>query len=127
MAIVIVVGILFVLYYEFLLRRKVPQAEIERIQEAWRRIIRERDMRHAILEADKLLDHALFLKGYRGNLGVKLKKAQRLFGGDINRVWSAHKVRNNIAHQIGFQVDEKGYRSAMLAFRDALRKLKIFE
>lgn len=107
-------------------RKGISEKDIQEVQAMWKSIIRERDMRHAILEADKLLDHALQLKGYRGNLGTKLKKANRLFGGNINRVWAAHKVRNNIAHQMNFEVDEKVYRSSMLAFKEAFRDLGIF-
>jgi hypothetical protein len=115
----------YVVYRRF--SRRLSERSIAEVQVAWKRIIREKDLRHGILEADKLLDHALYLKGYRGNLGAKLKKAHRLFGKDINRVWSAHKVRNNIAHQINFQVDEGTYRASMLAFRDAFKALKFFD
>ena len=78
-----------------------------------------------VLDADKLLDHVLYLLGYRGNLGAKLKKAAPLFS-NVNKVWGAHKVRNNIAHQINFQVNEKMYKDAMLSFKQAFKDLKIF-
>jgi hypothetical protein len=119
---VLIVG--YVVYRRF--KRKVSEKDIQEIQAAWKVLIREKDMRHAILEADKLLDHALSLLGYRGNMGTKLKKANRLFGSDINRVWAAHKIRNNIAHQMNYQVDENTYRTSMLAFKEAFRDLKIF-
>ena len=77
------------------------------------------------MDADKLLDHALYLMGYRGNLGAKLKKAASRFK-HINKIWAAHKIRNNIAHQINYQVDKTAYRNAMLAFKQAFKDLKIF-
>jgi hypothetical protein len=124
---VIVAGLAIVVYDVYRrFRRKVSEGKILEIQRAWKEIIREKDMGHAILEADKLLDHALNLMGYRGNLGTKLKKSHRLFGKNINRVWAAHKVRNNIAHQMNYKVDEQTYRSSMLAFKEAFRDLKIF-
>ena len=126
-ALFILVDVLFVgyvIYRRF--RKKVSEAKILEIQSSWKEIIREKDMSHAILEADKLLDHALQLMGYRWNLGSKLKRAHRLFGKNINRVWAAHKVRNNIAHQMNYKVDEHTYRSSMLAFKEAFRDLKIF-
>ncbi len=107
------------------MRRKVSQKEKQKIQKNWKEIIRQKDMKHAIMDADKLLDHALFLLGYRGNLGTKLKKSSKLFK-HINKVWAAHKIRNNIAHQINYQIDEKIYRNSMLTFKQAFKDLKMF-
>jgi len=124
----IIVDILIVVYVVYRrAHRRLSEKGIQEIQESWKEIIRQKDMRHALLEADKLLDHALYQLGYRGNLGTKLKKSSALFGSSINRVWAAHKVRNNIAHQMNYQVDEKIYRSAMLAFKEAFKCLKIFQ
>ena len=124
---ILAVGIGIVLYDIYRrFKRRISDREIAEIQNAWKAIIREPDMRQAVMEADKLLDLALGKMGYRGNLGTKLKKANRLFGSDINRVWSAHKVRNNIAHQMNYKVDEKLFRTTMLTFKGAFKRLRIF-
>lgn len=126
LAIFIIVDVLIVAYVMYRrMRRKVSKKAIEEIQKSWKKIIRQKDMRHAIMDADKLLDHALTQFGYKGNLGTKLKKSGRLFK-NVNKVWAAHKVRNNIAHQINYKVDEKTYRASMLAFKEAFKDLKIF-
>jgi uncharacterized protein YoxC len=106
-------------------RRKIPEKELDKIRKTWKEIIRRKDVRHAILDADKLLDHALYLKGYKGNLGTKLKKSAPLFR-NVNEVWAAHKIRNNIAHQINYHVDQKTYKKSMLAIKQAFKDLKIF-
>lgn len=125
-AVFIAVDVLIVLYVWYRrTRRKLSRKDAQGIQNSWKEIIRQKDMRHAIMDADKLLDHALYLMGYRGNLGAKLKKAGPLFK-KVNTLWAAHKVRNNIAHQMNYKVDEKTYRSAMLAFKGAFKDLKIF-
>jgi len=126
LAIFIAVDVLIVLYvwYRRSGRKMSPRAAAS-IRKQWKEIIRQKDMRHAIMDADKLLDHALYQMGYRGNLGAKLKKAGPRFT-KVNKVWAAHKVRNNIAHQINYKVDEKTYRSAMLGFKEAFKDLKIF-
>ena len=125
-AIFIAIDVLIVLYVIWKRRRhKISKKNLLEIQNAWKTIIRQKDMRHAIMDADKLLDHALYLLGYKGNLGNKLKKATPLFK-NINRIWAAHKIRNNIAHQINYQIDEKTYRNTMLAFKQAFMNLKIF-
>lgn len=92
--------------------------------EQWRKILGRAmtDPKHAILDADKLLDLVLKKKGYRGSLGEKLKKSGKLFS-DLNGVWSAHKVRNKIAHELNFEVSEKESKRVLSQFARALRDL----
>lgn len=122
----ILVDILIVAYIVFRrFRKKLSQKLLSKIRENWKQLIRHSDHRHAVLEADKLLDFALEELGYRGNLGNKLKKAPGLFS-DINGLWSAHKIRNNIAHQMNYEVGETVYKKTMLSFKQAFKDLKIF-
>lgn len=126
LAFVIVMDVVVIGYVAFVRSKKRLSPDlVETIQEEWKKIIRQKDFRHAILEADKLLDHALSQMGYKGSLGAKLKKAPGLFK-KINHVWAAHKVRNNIAHKINYEVDEKTYRKTMLQFKEAFKDLNIF-
>jgi len=118
---VLIIGYILIRRY----RKKLSPAVVEEIKKEWKKIIREQDHRHAILEADKLLDFALAKMGYKGGLGTKLKKAPSLFN-NINDVWAAHKIRNNIAHKINYKVDEKTYKATMLKFKQAFKDLKIF-
>ena len=106
-------------------RRRLPDKVIQKVRTAWKELIHQNDHRHAIMDADKLLDYALGEMGHRGNLGNKLKKAPKLFS-DLNGLWQAHKVRNNIAHQIAYKVDEKTYKKSMLSFKRAFQDLKFF-
>ncbi|MBU1992722.1 MAG: hypothetical protein ABH856_02535 [Patescibacteria group bacterium] len=80
--------------------------------------------RHAILDADKLLDNLLSRKGYSGTFGEKLKQAGGIFT-DINAVWSAHKVRNQIAHELDFNVSPDFGRSVLGKFKRALQDLGV--
>ena len=122
----VIADVLIVAYVIFKrMRRGIPAAVINEIREEWKKLIRSRDHRHSILEADKLLDYALSKMGYRGSLGAKLKKAPTLFS-NINDVWAAHKIRNNIAHKMNYKVDEKTYKKTMLQFKQAFKDLKIF-
>ncbi len=106
-------------------RRRLPEKVIQEIQDKWKAIIRQKDQRHAIMDADKLLDHALTKMGYKGSLGNKLKQAGARFK-NVNNVWKAHKVRNNIAHQIDYKITDKIYKDSMLHFKQAFKDLKIF-
>lgn len=114
----------YVLFRRF--HKKLSQDVIDEIQQAWKKIIREPDLRHGIMEADKLLDYAMTRLGHRGSLGAKLKRSPGIFKS-INDVWAAHKVRNDIAHKINYKVDEKTYKATMLKFKQAFRDLKIFQ
>lgn len=76
----------------------------------------------AIINADKLIDKALYLKGFQGSLGEKLKKSQNLFT-DLNSLWSAHKLRNKIAHEINFNASPNETSNALSSFKKALRDL----
>lgn len=106
------------------LRPGVSSASRQKIRAQWNRIRAEKDSRHAILDADKLLDFALWELGYLGNLGAKLKKAKSLFS-DLDGVWRAHKTRNNIAHQLDFNVSPKLYKECMQEFERGLKDLKV--
>lgn len=122
----VIVDVLIVGYVIFKRRRKqINQDLVEEVQREWKKLIRDDSPRQAILEADKLLDHALTKMGYSGSLGAKLKKTPKLFK-HINDVWAAHKVRNNIAHKINYEVDEKTYKKTMLQFKQAFKDLNLF-
>ncbi len=78
----------------------------------------------AIIEADKLLDKALIEMGVPGrNMGERLKKADSYFS-QINSVWHAHKMRNQIAHEHGFSVEYLQAKRALASFKQALKDLE---
>lgn len=57
------------------------------------------DWRHAIMDADVMLDEMVGRMGYRGeSLGEKLKGIERSDFTTIDEAWEAHKIRNQIAH-----------------------------
>ncbi|MCC7289260.1 hypothetical protein IT414_02640 [bacterium] len=57
-------------------------------------------LKHAVVEADKLLDHVLKAKGYHGEtMADRMKKAQNQFSRR-EAVWAAHKLRNQMVHEV---------------------------
>lgn len=94
----------------------------KKIKEVWILTQQIADLEKRILEADKVLDTALGLLGYKGSLGDKLKNAGPRFS-DSNAVWDAHKLRNKIAHELGHDLSEKDANRAMRAFERALHDL----
>lgn len=114
------------LFFVFRKRRKISRSDQEFILAQWE-IIGEDLRRHphkALIEADKLLDFALRVRGYEGSLGEKLKKA----GGEFSRiddVWEAHKLRNRLAHEVGFKLSPQVVKVALAKFRTALADLGV--
>jgi hypothetical protein len=76
-----------------------------------------------ILNADKLVDKALQDRGIRGEtMGERMKNASNIFR-DRNGVWSAHKLRNRIAHESDAVISYKDARYALACFKKALKDL----
>ena len=76
-----------------------------------------------VLEADKLLDHAMVEMGIHGKtMGERLKHSGGRFS-HLNAVWGAHKLRNQIAHEVDCQISYEQARRALRALRQALKDL----
>jgi hypothetical protein len=84
------------------------------------------DLRNAINEADKLFDLALSQAGLPGHtMGERLKAARPRFGNyaAYDGVWKAHKLRNALAHEVGFDLVPSQAREAIADFGKGLREL----
>lgn len=80
-------------------------------------------LKSSINEADKLLDHVLRQQGFNGNtMGERLKSATPRFS-DRNAVWRAHKLRNALAHEIGFDLVPSQAKEALADFERGLKDL----
>lgn len=76
-----------------------------------------------VIEADKLLDKALIEMGVPGKtMGDRLKRSGDKFE-NLNAVWRAHKLRNAIAHESGFEMTYKRASNALAIYRQALKNL----
>lgn len=75
----------------------------------------------SVLEADKLLDEALRERGITGQtMGERMKSYQSRWS-NANAVWTAHKLRNRIAHETDVQVSYGDARSALAGFKHGLK------
>lgn len=103
--------------------KKFSQEQLQYIRAHWIRIIDSFDShsKQGIMDADKLLDYALAKRGFVGTLGEKLKKAGSRFS-DLNGVWQAHKLRNQIAHELK-DINIVEARRALKFFRKGLNDL----
>lgn len=102
-------------------RKKFSPQDHARLKKHWN-TLKTHPPEKAILEADKLLDEALKLKGYKGSLGEKLKSNGSLFT-DLSGLWSAHKLRNRLAHELNVQLGTQEANRALQQFERGLRDL----
>lgn len=80
------------------------QAEIMAKREEIERLLssdNEYELRHALFEADKLVDYILKLKGYGGEtFADRLRNAESYIDQNTYQlIWAGHKVRNTLAHE----------------------------
>ncbi len=73
-----------------------------------------------ILNYDKILDQVLKEKKYSWTLWEKMKKFWVNFLNQ-NEIWFAHKMRNQIAHELHSEISEKNFLKAEKIF---LREIK---
>lgn len=77
----------------------------------------------AIMNADKLLDQALRERRFSGKtMGERMKSAQSAWK-NANHVWSAHKIRNQLAHETNAQVSHDTTLRALAAYKQGLKDL----
>jgi hypothetical protein len=82
--------------------------------------------RQSIMEADKIVDLALKSKVSGETMGERLKNARHLFDPDTyNKLWTAHKIRNKVAHEADFDGLSSDANLAVRNFEKALKELKI--
>lgn len=71
-----------------------------------------------IIEYDIVLGECLRLKGKKGSVGEMMKA----YTGFINpnAIWSAHKLRNTIAHELGYTPDIQTLQAAERSYHREL-------
>ncbi|MBC7564706.1 hypothetical protein H7100_00525 [Candidatus Saccharibacteria bacterium] len=75
----------------------------------------------SVLSADTLLDQAMKEKGIQGaTMGERMKQMQKKWS-NANNVWTAHKLRNQIAHEPDVKLSYDSSRRALASFKQALK------
>ncbi len=123
---ILVVGILLIVVMT--ITKKGPaQLDVDKYRLKWLSIeqqLKKEDphtCQMVVLNADKLLDQALRERGIKGQtMGERMKTLQGTWS-NANAVWSAHKLRNQIAHESDVAVSYDDARRALAAFKQALK------
>lgn len=83
-------------------------------------------LRQAVMDSDNTLDLALKRIGSSGStMGDRLKASGKHFS-EINDVWYAHKIRNQIAHESGYELYPPEAKKVVEHFKVALQDLGAF-
>lgn len=78
----------------------------------------ESDWRRAVIEADIMLGQLLTERGFVGaDIGEQLRGASRAHFSTLDSAWDAHRVRNQIAHEPGYQLSIRDAQSAIDNYR----------
>ncbi|MBC7459666.1 hypothetical protein H7200_03075 [Candidatus Saccharibacteria bacterium] len=124
-AILIFAGVLFTI---IMLTKKGPLSlDVEKYRTRWMTI--EQQLKRdeitsypmCVMNADTLVDQALKDKGVSGTTMAERMKQMQQKWTNANSIWSAHKLRNQIAHEPDFRVDYDSARRALSAFKQALK------
>lgn len=119
-------GILFLLAHG---RKDGKNLDVDKYRTQWikieRQLVRDQEASYhlTILNADKLLDQALRQRGFKGEtMGERMRSAKESWSS-ANNVWSAHKIRNQIAHEPDVKVRYEDARRSLAAFKQGLKDL----
>lgn len=110
-----------------LTRRGPSSLDVDKYRTRWMTIEQQlkqgEDMTYAmsVLSADTLLDQAMKEKGIQGaTMGERMKQMQKKWS-NANNVWTAHKLRNQIAHEPDVKLSYDSSRRALASFKQALK------
>ena len=125
----LIIGILLLIMMGFL-KKKETRFDKEKYQVDFLRIENslkkenEASYAMAIVNGDKLLDKALCEMGIPGRtMGDRLKKVGKEKFTQLNAVWYAHKMRNQIAHDHDFMPTFAQANHALETYKQALNDL----
>ncbi|MFA4890501.1 MAG: hypothetical protein WC587_02640 [Candidatus Paceibacterota bacterium] len=148
LSVVLLVGIIFLLYKIFRLKKDkiahlvdfIPKEEPRELRSAkWDAIKKKIDSdissewKMAIIEADSIIDEIFktigfgpeTLDGRPVSLGDRLKAVEPSDFDNLQGVWEAHKVRNRIVHGGDkFEITKEEAKEALEKYEKALKELK---
>ena len=133
-----------IIYLIFLIRKDIKKhleilmesisqvAESQKVSiEGWQSVMdklnsnNEDSYKQAVIEADKIFDDLLKRNNYRGNdMGDRLKQITSDKLSNINEIWQAHKLRNQLVHEPDFQLKEHEARRMIEIYQKAFQDLE---
>lgn len=88
----------------------------------------ENDLKIAVIEADKLLEEALRGAGVRGaTIGDKLKNLKPTQISNLDELWQAHRLRNQIVHEPTFKLKRDLAERALNIYEETLKSFRLID
>ncbi len=121
-------GIVLVVIVGVLVYRRVPKKlKVEKYICDWKELqgyCKDKSLwPNALMEADKLLDHALKRRKYKGkSMGERMVAAQRVISNN-DQLWFAHNLAKKVIADPSFRLRESDVKTALIGFRQALKDL----
>lgn len=85
----------------------------------------EANLKLAVIEADNLLDEILKRMGLPGqDMAERLKQIEVQEIKSIDRIWSTHKIRNQIVRESDFHLSQEEAEAAVHNIEETLRELE---
>jgi len=106
---------------------------MKKIEKQWQGLMKKLDLpseaewKLAVIEAENILDESLQRMGFLGEtFGERLKQIRPDQLKNLDQVWEAHKIRNNIVHDPDYRLSLEQAKKALEIYEKALRSLGVF-
>lgn len=99
----VILGIFLIL--KFSKWKKLTSSQKLLILKNYKTILASTDIKHQIIDFDKLYHKILLELGYKWTFWEILKQKPKVIW-DINKVWELHKLRNKLVHEFGSLPEE---------------------
>lgn len=124
--ILIIIAIVLLIFLYVLVNSKKPKlnkAKYTNNLDVITKLINYANYQSAVMESDKLLDSALKELGVNGStMGERLRNCGNL-GLNLNDIWWAHKLRNRVAHEVGYNISATNANKVVKILKTSLKKL----
>lgn len=86
----------------------------------------ESDWKISVVEADKFMDDLIKQIGFKGkDMGERLKQINPSQISNINEIWQAHKIRNNLVHDPNFKITFNDAEFVVKTYEKTLKELEL--
>lgn len=115
-------------------KKTVPTVKRQVVLEQWMGVTRKMEtgtpdsMKVAIIDADKLVDGILKIAGIKGeHMADRLAAIATDNYVSYNRLWEAHRLRNQLVHSTDFTISKTQAQNAISSYEAFLKEIGVLE
>lgn len=113
-------------------QKEVSNSVLARVTRDWQEVAvllkgdSPSQLKQALILADRSLDSALKDLVVGQTMGDRLKNAKNLFTPEsYDKIWQAHKLRNSVVHESGFEVQGFMVKASIERLKNGLEELGV--